>query len=199
MMRGVVEFGTATAARSLGVPLAGKTGTVNDHTDVWFIGYTPTYVTGVWMGYPGRKKPLGNDMTGGHGALPFFIDFMKDFLKDKPKEDFEKAPSIPEDMKELEKQRQRETMESKLDQVAQRSDKKGSESDSTETITTPKMEQVTLPPAPKSETLPPPPTMPPSTAAPKKTETVAPQTPPATRPREVEQPKKRGKKGNDEP
>ena len=40
----------------LGVPLAGKTGTVNDHTDVWFIGYTPTYVTGVWMGYPGRKS-----------------------------------------------------------------------------------------------------------------------------------------------
>jgi len=185
MMRGVTApGGTAAAARSLGVPLAGKTGTVKDHTDVWFLGYTPTYVTGVWMGYPGRKKPLGNDMTGGHGALPFFIDFMKDFLKDKPKEDFEKAPSIPEDMKELEKQRQRETMESKLDQVAQRSDKKGSESDSTETITTPKMEQVTLPPA---------------TAAPKKTETVAPQTPPATRPREVEQPKKRGKKGNDEP
>src|SRR5207244_12172636 len=42
MMRGVVQFGTATAASSLGVPLAGKTGTVNDHTDVWFIGYTPT-------------------------------------------------------------------------------------------------------------------------------------------------------------
>src|SRR5258708_29507393 len=86
MMRGVVEFGTASAARSLGVPLAGKTGTVNDHTDVWFIGYTPTYVTGVWLGYPGKKKPLGNDMTGGQGALPFFIDFMKDFLKDKGKE-----------------------------------------------------------------------------------------------------------------
>ncbi|MDT5122692.1 MAG: penicillin-binding protein [Acidobacteriota bacterium] len=200
MMRGVTApGGTAAAASSLGVPLAGKTGTVNDHTDVWFLGYTPTYVTGVWMGYPGRKKPLGNDMTGGHGALPFFIDFMKDFLKDKPKEDFEKAPSIPEDMKELEKQRQRETMESKLDQVAQRSDKKGSANDSTETITTPKMEQVTLPPAPKSEELPPPPTMPPPTAAPKKTETTAPQTAPATRPREVEQPKKRGKKGTDEP
>src|SRR5882724_7281440 len=108
MMRGVVQFGTAAAASSLGVPLAGKTGTVNDHTDVWFIGYTPTYVTGVWMGYPGKKKPLGNDMTGAHGALPFFIDFMKTFLKDKPKEDFPKSPSMPEDMKELQKQRQRE-------------------------------------------------------------------------------------------
>ena len=47
-------------------------------------------------------------MTGGVGALPFFIDFMKDFLKDKPKENFDKAPSMPEDMKELFRQRQRE-------------------------------------------------------------------------------------------
>src|SRR2546425_1857958 len=108
MMRGVVQFGTASAANSLGVPLAGKTGTVNDHTDVWFLGYTPTYVTGTWLGYPGRKKPLGNDMTGAHGALPMFIDFMKDFLKNKPKEDFPKTPSMPEDMKEMYKQRQRE-------------------------------------------------------------------------------------------
>jgi penicillin-binding protein 1A len=200
MMRGVTApGGTAAAASSLGVPLAGKTGTVNDHTDVWFLGYTPTYVTGVWMGYPGRKKPLGNDMTGGHGALPFFIDFMKDFLKDKPKEDFEKPPSIPEDMKELEQQRKRETMESKLDQVAAAKRAKKDEGDNTDSITTPKMEQITLPPAPKSEELPPPPTMPPATTAPKKTETAPPQTAPATRPREVEQPKKKGKKGTDEP
>src|SRR5712671_803225 len=108
MMRGVVQGGTASSAQVLGVPLAGKTGTVNDHTDVWFIGYTPTYVTGVWMGYPGRKKPLGNDMTGAHGALPMFVDFMKTFLKDKPKEDFAKPPTMPEDMKELFRQRQRE-------------------------------------------------------------------------------------------
>src|SRR5437773_11663915 len=108
MMRGVIQGGTASAASSLGVPLAGKTGTVNDHTDVWFIGYTPTYVTGVWMGYPGKKKPLGNDMTGAVGALPYFIDFMKDFLKDKPKENFDKLPSMREDMKELFQQRHRE-------------------------------------------------------------------------------------------
>jgi penicillin-binding protein 1A len=200
MMRGVTgPGGTAAAAGSLGVPVAGKTGTVNDHTDVWFIGYTPTYVTGVWMGYPGRKKPLGNDMTGGHGALPFFIDFMKDFLKDKPKEDFEKAPPIPEDMKELEKQRQREMMENRLDLIAKRPGSKADASDTAETITTPKLEQVTLPPAPKTDELPPPPTMPPPTAAPKKTETITPAPPAATRPREVEQPKKKGKKGTDEP
>jgi len=204
MMRGVTApGGTAGAASSLGIPVAGKTGTVNDHTDVWFIGYTPTYVTGVWMGYPGRKKPLGNDMTGGHGALPFFIDFMKDFMKDKPREDFEKPPLMPEDMKELEKQRQREMMENRLDMVAAKGQgKKAAETDSSGTITTPKMEQVTLPPAPGMEEPPPPmPTKsaPPATTAPKKTETVTTPTAPATRPREVEQPKKKGKKGNDEP
>src|SRR5436853_236664 len=203
MMRGsTAPGGTAAAASSLGVPLAGKTGTVNDHTDVWFIGYTPTYVTGVWMGYPGRKKPLGNDMTGGHGALPFFIDFMKDFLKDKPKEDFEKAPNMPEDMKELEKQRQREMMENRLDLVAAKNQgKKTAAGDATDTITTPKMEQVTLPPAPRMDE--PPPVMttapPPATTSPKKTETTTAPPPAATRPREVEQPKKKGKKGNDEP
>jgi len=47
------------------------------------------------MGYPGRKRPLGNEMTGGVGALPYFIDFMKDFLKDKPKEDFAKRLPCP--------------------------------------------------------------------------------------------------------
>src|SRR2546421_6611129 len=204
MMRGVTApGGTAGAASSLGIPVAGKTGTVNDHTDVWFIGYTPTYVTGVWMGYPGRKKPLGNDMTGGHGALPFFIDFMKDFMKDKPREDFEKPPLMPEDMKELEKQRQREMMENRLDIVAAKGQgKKAAETDSSGTITTPKMEQVTLPPAPGMEEPPPPmpaKSAPPATTAPKKTETVTTPTAPATRPREVEQPKKKGKKGNDEP
>ncbi|HEY0375911.1 MAG TPA: PBP1A family penicillin-binding protein [Pyrinomonadaceae bacterium] len=202
MMRGVTSAGgTAAAASSIGVPVAGKTGTVNDHTDVWFLGYTPTYVTGVWMGYPGRKKNLGNDMTGGHGALPFFIEFMKDFLKNKPKEDFEKPPTMPEDMKELQQQRQREMMEGRLDIIAaRRAAKAGDDEDEQPAvITNPKMEQVTLPPAPKTDDLPPPPMMPPAKAEPAKTEPAA--APPATdtRPRQVEQPKKKGKKGTDEP
>jgi penicillin-binding protein 1A len=201
MMRGVTSGGgTASAAQAIGVPVAGKTGTVNDHTDVWFIGYTPTYVTGVWMGYPGRKKNLGNDMTGGRGALPMFVEFMKDFVKDKPKEDFEKAPAMPEDMKELFKQRQREMMEGRLDILARRPGSKTNEEETPAVITAPNMEQVTLPPAPKTDDLPPPPSMPPATtAAPKKTETDTPAPQPATRPREVEQPKKKGKKGTDEP
>ena len=205
MMRGVIENGTATGARVLGVPQGGKTGTVNDHTDVWFVGYTPTYVTGVWMGYPGRKKPLGNDMTGGHGALPFYVAFMKDFLKGKPKEDFEKAPSIPEDMKELNKQRKNELSEDKLAAAMARASAKRDSTDSnTNTSTEPKLEQVTLPPAPKSDDNSSTSTAKPAAdTTPKKTDpppprTEAPTTPSSTRPREVE-PKKKGKKGSDEP
>jgi len=194
MMRGVVTNGTATAALSLGVPLAGKTGTVNDHTDVWFLGYTPTYVTGVWMGYPGKKKPLGNDMTGGHGALPFFIDFMKDFLKDKPKEDFAKAPSMPEDMKELFKQRQRELQAERAEQASEAKDEgEGGDAKPPAAGTEPKLEQVTMPPPPKAD----------APERPAKTEPSTPRSeappPPVTRPRETEPPKKKGKKGDGEP
>src|ERR1043166_317456 len=196
MMRGVVQGGTASAAQVLGVPLAGKTGTVNDHTDVWFLGYTPTYVTGTWMGYPGRKKPLGDDMTGAHGALPMFIDFMRDFLKDKPKEDFPKAPAMPEDMKEMYKQRQRELA---LERAQMAADEETEKTDENATppsaITEPRLEDSTVP-APRSEV----PTEPkPNTEAPKKLEPAPLATPAQTRPREAEPAKKKGKKGDDGP
>lgn len=196
MMRGVIQGGTASAAQVLNMPLAGKTGTVNDHTDVWFLGYTPTYVTGTWMGYPGRKKPLGNDMTGAHGALPIFIDFMKDFMKDKPKEDFPKAPAMPEDMKEMYKQRQRELQ---LERAQMGTDEETDKTDENKTpapvtITEPRLEDNTMP-APKSDV----PAEPkPQLDNPKKVEP-APAGTPATRPREVEQNKKKGKKGDDGP
>jgi penicillin-binding protein 1A len=193
MMRGVVQAGTATAAQSLGVPLAGKTGTVNDHTDVWFIGYTPTYVTGVWMGYPGKKKPLGDDMTGGVGALPFFIDFMKDFLKDKPKDDFPKAPGMPEDMQELFRQRQRELAAERAQFAEDAAAEEGTETTPTTDTTEPKLEQVTLPPPPKADEQPATPKVEPPAS---KVETPP---PPVTRPREVDPQKKKGKKGEDEP
>src|SRR5262245_38914093 len=195
MMRGVVTSGTATAASSLGVPLAGKTGTVNDHTDVWFIGYTPTYVTGVWMGYPGRKRPLGNDMTGAKGALPMFIDFMKTFLKDKDKEDFPKAPGMPEDMRELFRQRQRELAAERAELAAEAEDTTNENTTTDPTVTQPKMDQMTLPPPPKGEEAPPPTQPKPEAAAPKPEATP----PPATRPREAEPQKKKGKKGDGEP
>jgi penicillin-binding protein 1A len=194
MMRGVVEGGTATAARSLGVQLAGKTGTVNDHTDVWFIGYTPTYVTGVWMGYPSKKKPLGNDMTGAVGALPFFIDFMKDFLKDKPKEEFTKPPSMPEDMKELFRQRQRELAAERAEYAEAAKEATEEEGKTADGTTEPKLEQITLPPPPKTDEPPEPQSAKPEPAPAKPEPTAA----PVSRPREVEPPRKKGKKG-DEP
>src|SRR6266446_307804 len=197
MMRGVVEIpgATANAAQAVGVPVAGKTGTVNDHTDVWFIGYTPTYVTGVWMGYPGRKKPLGNDMTGGHGALPMFISFMKDFLKGKPKEDFDKAPSMPEDMKELFRQRQRELAAERAQFKEEAPEATVDENTLPKANTEPKLEQLTMPPPPKLDAAP---------ANPQpKSENITPRIdtppPPVTRPREIDPAKKKGKKGGDEP
>src|SRR5436853_2068871 len=152
MMRGVIQGGTASAASVLNMPLAGKTGTVNDHTDVWFIGYTPTYVTGAWMGYPGRKKPLGNDMTGAHGALPMFIDFMRDFMKEKPKEDFPKAPAMPEDMKEMYKQRQRELQLERAQMSVDEDDQKTDDTTKPDvnTAPTPRLEDNSVPP-PRTE------------------------------------------------
>jgi penicillin-binding protein 1A len=195
MMRGVIENGTATAARAVGVPLAGKTGTVNDHTDVWFIGYTPTYVTGVWMGYPGKKKDLGSGMTGGVGALPYFVDFMKDFLKDKPKENFDKAPGMPEDMKELFRQRQRELAAERAQFREDAPEETPDENAPPKTDTEPKLEQLTMPPPPKVDEAPPPAQPKPETTTPK------PEAPPpaVTRPREADPAKKKGKKGGDEP
>src|SRR6185503_7088138 len=195
MMRGVVTSGTATAASSLGVPLAGKTGTVNDHTDVWFIGYSPTYVTGVWMGYPGRKRSLGNDMTGGKGALPMFVDFMKTFLKDKPKEDFPKAPNMPEDMKELFRQRQRELAAERAEFAADAEKNADENTTPAASGTEPKMQQDAMPPPAKAEDT--------TTHAEPKAEPATPkvETPPPaqTRPREAEPAKKKGKKGDGEP
>jgi len=195
MMRGVIQGGTASAAQVLGVPLAGKTGTVNDHTDVWFIGYTPTYVTGTWLGYPGRKRPLGDDMTGAHGALPMFIDFMRDFLKDKPKEDFIKAPAMPEDMKEMYKQRQRELALERAQMEADEETDKTDEKTASPSITEPRLEDNSVP-APKSELTTEPKVNP---EPPKKVEPAPVATPAQTRPREAEPAKKKGKKGDDGP
>ncbi len=112
MMQGVTRGGgTASSASAGGHPLAGKTGTVNDETDVWFIGYTPTYVTGIWMGNPLRKESLGKGMTGGHGAVPYFNAFMVPFMKDKKRETFEDPPPIPSDIKSLIERNKREEQE----------------------------------------------------------------------------------------
>jgi penicillin-binding protein 1A len=146
------------------------------------------------MGYPGKKKPLGNDMTGAHGALPMFIDFMKTFLKDKPKEDFPKAPEMPEDMRELFKQRQRELAAERAEFAAD-ADKAEDQNALPAGSTEPKLEQVTLPPPPKADADSAKPQPKPEVTTPK----VEAPPPPTTRPREVEPAKKKGKKGDGEP
>ena len=87
MMEGVVQNGTATAVKELGVPVAGKTGTTNDSRDVWFVGYTPDLVTGLYLGFD-NPRPLGDRATGGGLAAPAFVEFMKAALKDQPPVDF---------------------------------------------------------------------------------------------------------------
>lgn len=87
LLRNVVLKGTAWKARELGRPVAGKTGTTNDSTDVWFIGFTPQITAGVWIGYD-EKKSLGERVYGATLALPVWIDFMKAILEKLPPEDF---------------------------------------------------------------------------------------------------------------
>ena len=206
IMRGVTSGGgTAPAASAIGHPTAGKTGTVNDHTDVWFVGYTPTYVTGVWMGYSERKKSLGRGFTGGRGALPIWIDFMKEFMKDKPKEDFEKAPKMPEDIKELYQQRMREMAEEREAFYAAARVSRGGDGDETVApAIEPKMEQITLPPPPGDSLAAPASdggveTRRAPVVVPRDDDAAPPPPAPASRPREVEAPRKQGKKGSDEP
>jgi penicillin-binding protein 1A len=89
----VVQRGTATSLKSLNRPIAGKTGTTNEEKDVWFIGYTPDMVVGVFVGYD-TPKPMGKGNTGGAIAAPIFGDFMKAALGDKPPAPFRTPPGI---------------------------------------------------------------------------------------------------------
>jgi len=87
MLRGVVERGTGQAAKALGRPIAAKTGTTNDYSNAWFIGFTPRLATGVWVGYD-RPRSLGKDETGSRVAVPIWVSYMGRVLGDSPKEDF---------------------------------------------------------------------------------------------------------------
>jgi penicillin-binding protein 1A len=93
MMEGVVLRGTGTALRPLNRPVAGKTGTTNDEKDVWFMGFTPDMVVGVYLGYD-RPKPLGRGVTGGQYAAPIVRDFFKEALVDRPPQPFRVPPGL---------------------------------------------------------------------------------------------------------
>ena len=94
MLRDVVLHGTAIAAASMKYPLAGKTGTTNDFTDAWFVGFSPSMTAGVWIGYD-EKKSLGAKETGARAALPIWMGFMKVALAGKDLGEFEPPPELP--------------------------------------------------------------------------------------------------------
>jgi penicillin-binding protein 1A len=93
MMEGVVQRGTATVVREVGKPIAGKTGTTNDEKDVWFVGYSPDVVCGVYMGFD-KPRHIARLATGGHLAAPVVKDFLKAALADKPPIPFNVPPGI---------------------------------------------------------------------------------------------------------
>jgi penicillin-binding protein 1A len=83
MMEDVVQKGTGQAAKSLGRPIAGKTGTTNEFINAWFIGGTPNLVTGIYVGFDDRRS-LGETESGAHAALPIWVSFMREALKPLP-------------------------------------------------------------------------------------------------------------------
>jgi penicillin-binding protein 1A len=83
MMEGVVQGGTATVMREVGKPIAGKTGTSNEAKDLWFVGFSPDLVVGLYLGYD-KPRSLGRSAQAGHTAAPIARDFMKLALADKP-------------------------------------------------------------------------------------------------------------------
>ena len=86
-LEAVTHFGTGAAAAQLKHPLGGKTGTTNDFTDAWFIGFSPSVTCGTWIGFDNRQT-LGEKETGAKAALPMWMDFMRAAIANKPDEKF---------------------------------------------------------------------------------------------------------------
>src|SRR5277367_780286 len=88
MLEDVVQFGTGVRAKEIGRPSGGKTGTTNDFTDAWYIGFTPQITTGVWVGNDAHVT-LGKKETGARAALPIWIQFMEEGMQGMPVENFQ--------------------------------------------------------------------------------------------------------------
>jgi penicillin-binding protein 1A len=88
LLRGVAERGTAARVRRLKRPVAGKTGTTNDFTDAWFVGYEPSLAGGVWVGFDEKKDSLGRGETGAEAALPIWMEFWGAATADRPLEEY---------------------------------------------------------------------------------------------------------------
>jgi len=94
LLKSVVDEGTGRGAKGLNKPLAGKTGTTNNYVDAWFVGYSPSIVAGVWVGYDNAQASLGDRETGARSSLPIWIGVMAKALADKEPEEF----PVPEDV-----------------------------------------------------------------------------------------------------
>ncbi|MGB8802241.1 MAG: PBP1A family penicillin-binding protein [Candidatus Acidiferrales bacterium] len=88
MLEEVVQFGTGVRAKELGRPSGGKTGTTNDFTDAWYIGFTPQITAGVWVGNDDKRISLGKKETGARAALPIWLEFMQQGMQGMPVESF---------------------------------------------------------------------------------------------------------------
>jgi membrane carboxypeptidase/penicillin-binding protein len=95
MLQSVVNEGTAGSIRGRGMTqtLAGKTGTTDDYSDAWFVGYTPDLVAATWVGFDERRR-LGEKESGARAALPIWIDFMTKALEGVPDRPFPEPPGI---------------------------------------------------------------------------------------------------------
>ncbi len=91
ILESVVQSGTGWRVKALKRPVAGKTGTTNNLFDAWFLGYTPRYTTGVWVGLD-QEAPMGKSETGSRAASPIWLDFMQNILEGKPAKTF----NVPE-------------------------------------------------------------------------------------------------------
>ncbi|MGM0451554.1 MAG: penicillin-binding protein 1A [Thermodesulfobacteriota bacterium] len=87
LLEEVVEHGTGRRIKALNRPVAGKTGTTNNLNDAWFMGYTPRYVTGVWVGFD-QERSMGEKETGSRAASPIWLDYMQTVLEGKPERVF---------------------------------------------------------------------------------------------------------------
>lgn len=95
MMQSVIREGTARRARILRRPLAGKTGSTNEHKDAWFVGFSPDLVAAVWVGHDDfKKRSLGRGETGSRAALPVWMAFMREALKNSPVASFTQPPDV---------------------------------------------------------------------------------------------------------
>jgi penicillin-binding protein 1A len=94
MLEEVIQFGTGIQARALGRPAAGKTGTTQDYTDAWFVGYTPQLTSGVWVGFDDKQISLGKKETGARAALPIWLEFMQGATAGTPAMDFQNVVTL---------------------------------------------------------------------------------------------------------